>query len=404
VPGFSGNGAVWIRRDIELPAGISVPVLKIGLGRITGFQTVYWNGAPVVETDPRRYPGAGAVTYFGINPGQIKPGKNRLAVRIFAPDQPASLSPNPMQFNAGPVALDGPWLAKVEYELPRLTPEALASVPRGPKPMPGMNASEIFNGVIHPIVPYSLAGILWYQGESNTGASYEYRAEFPLMITDWRKQWGQPELPFYFCQIANSLPKQSRPGSSAWAELREAQTMALSLPSTAMAVLIDLGESGDVHYRNKKEAADRLLRIALAKNYGRKAIVYASPLYDSMSIEGNAIRIRFKNVDGGLVAHPLPATYNVISELGKTAPLIPNSPASPLEGFAICGQDRKWEWAKARIDGDTVVVQSDKVPNPIAVRYAWAENPTCNLYNKAGLPASPFRTDDFPEVTANGHF
>ena len=246
--------------------------------------------------------------------------------------------------------------------------------------------------------------MIWYQGESNTGDAHEYRAEFPLMIEDWRTQWGRPHLPFYFCQLANAMPKKSypQPGSE-WAELREAQSMALSLPDTAQAVLIDLGESGDFHFRDKKDVAERLARIALARQYGRK-VVYSGPTYQSMAVEGGKVRLRFAHIDGGLVAHPLPATYPVRSLVGETAPLVANSPGSQLEGFAVCGADHKWAWADARIEGSTVVVESAQVPHPTAVRYGWAENPTCNLYNAAGLPASPFRTDQFHGVTDKNHF
>ncbi len=174
--------------------------------------------------------------------------------------------------------------------------------------------------------------------------------------------------------------------------------MALSLPNTAQAVLIDLGESDNVHFRDKADVADRLARIALARQYGQN-LVYSGPTYQSMAVEGNKIRLKFDHTDGGLVAKPLPATYDVSTLLKKTEPLVPNSPGSQLEGFAICGADQKFVWANAQIDGNDVVVSSDQVPQPVAVRYGWAENPTVNLYNGAGLPASPFRTDDFPVST-----
>jgi sialate O-acetylesterase len=252
--------------------------------------------------------------------------------------------------------------------------------------------------MIHPILPYAIRGVIWYQGESNTSRAYQYRTAFPLMIADWRKLWNQGDFPFYFCQLANFTPKSSEPGESTWAELREAQSMTLKVPNTGQAVLIDIGESGDVHPRNKKDAGERLARIALAKDYG-KSITWSGPVYDSMKINNGKATLTFTHVDGGLAARALPDTYPVISEFEETAPLVRNSPQSPIEGFAICGQDRKWAWADAKIEGDQVVVWSDRVPAPLAVRYAWTHNPTCNLYNRAGLPASPFRTDDFPPTT-----
>jgi sialate O-acetylesterase len=183
-----------------------------------------------------------------------------------------------------------------------------------------------------------------------------------------------------------------------WAELREAQAKTRSVPNTGMAVLIDTGESEDIHPQSKQVAGERLALIALAKTYGRK-VMHSGPVYTSMKIEGSAIRLGFDHLGGGLVAKEVPATYDVMRKAGKTAPLVRNSPQSQLEGFAICGADKQWVWADAKIEGDTMLVSSKQVPSPIAVRYGWADNPTCNLYNAADLPASPFRTDDFPGTT-----
>ena len=245
--------------------------------------------------------------------------------------------------------------------------------PRGPK-HPHRPAG-LYNGMIKPIVPYAIRGVIWYQGESNAGRAYQYRKLFRTMIRDWRQTWGQGDFPFLFVQLANFRQRKAEPGESDWAELREAQLMALQEPNTAMAVIIDIGEANDIHPRNKQDVGKRLALAALALAYG-KDVVYSGPLYSGYKVEGNKIRLFFKHVDGGLVAKG-----------GK------------LKGFAIAGPDRKFVWAEARIDGDTVVVWSDRVPNPVAVRYGWADNPECTLYNKAGLPASPFRTDDWPGIT-----
>jgi len=258
--------------------------------------------------------------------------------------------------------------------------------------------SVLFNGMINPLVPYAINGVVWYQGEANVDRAWQYRSAFQLLIRDWRAQWGQADLPFYFCQLASHLPKLPQPSDSAIAELREAQSMALKLPDTGQAVLIDIGESNDIHPKNKRDVGDRLAAIALVNHYGKKA-PFSGPVYQSMKVEGGKIRLTFAHVDGGLVAKALPATYIVKSTAGETAPLVRNSPNSQLEGFAISGADHKWVWADAKIDGDSVVVWSDKVPAPVAVRYAWADNPTCNLSNASGLPASPFRTDDDPAMT-----
>jgi sialate O-acetylesterase len=272
-------------------------------------------------------------------------------------------------------------------------------------PDPSQIASFLFNGMINPLIPYALSGVIWYQGESSTPRAYQYRDAFALLIQDWRQHWSHPDLPFYFCQLPNIGPKLTDPNAgSGWAELRESQGFALKLPHTGQAVLIDLGESDNLHPMRKREVGDRLVLIALAKTYGEK-IPFSGPVYSSMKIEDGKIRLQFDHVEGGLVAQPLPATYPVNLRTGApNAPLVRNSPKSDLEGFAICGDDQKWVWANAKIDGDSVLVWSDQVPKPVAVRYAWATDPTCNLINAAGLPASPFRTDDFPAATKDNKY
>jgi sialate O-acetylesterase len=403
--GLPATGAVWLRRNIEIPESALLPGLefKVLLGRMDGFEQVYWNGKKVSETTYAKLPGSNYTRYFSIPADLVKPGANTLAVRIYSPALPPSISVNPLEFKAGPVSLNGEWVAKWEYQFPALPEAALSSVPPPPLQPPGLMGGAIFNGVINPLIPYALDGIIWYQGESNTGRADQYRVAFPLLIEDWRRRWNRGDLPFYFCQLANYLPKRSTPAESEWAELRESQTEALHLPRTGQAVLIDLGEAGDIHPRNKKDAGDRLARLALAGNYG-KEVVSSGPVFDSVIVEGASIRIRFTHTDRGLIARTLPEVYDVSTLTGKTAPLVRNSPQSQVEGFSICGEDRRWVWAEAKIEGESVVVWSEKVAHPIAVRYAWADNPTCNLYNGAGLPAGPFRTDHFPEITANKQF
>jgi sialate O-acetylesterase len=237
--------------------------------------------------------------------------------------------------------------------------------------------ANLFNAMVHPLIPYTIRGAIWYQGEQNVSRAKQYQTLFPLMIRDWRERWGQGDFPFYFVQIANYTQPTAQPAPSAMAELREAQLMALMLPNTAMAVSIDIGDADDIHPRNKQEVARRLALCALANEYGRTDITYSGPLYQRMAIEPGRIRLYFDHADGGLVARD-----------------------GPLQRFQIAGADRQFVWADARIDGDTVVVSSKHVPAPRAVRYAWADNPQgCNLYNGQGLPASPFRTDRWPGIT-----
>lgn len=235
----------------------------------------------------------------------------------------------------------------------------------------------LFNAMIAPLIPYTVRGAIWYQGESNAGRAYQYRDLFPSMIRSWWRSWRH-DFPFLFVQLANFRAVKDEPGESDWAELREAQLMALEMPNTGMAVIIDIGEADDIHPGNKQDVGKRLSLWALANTY-RKDVVYSGPLYRSMARRGNQIILHFDHVGGGLVAKG----------------------GERLKGFAIAGEDHKFVWADAKIVGDTVVVSSKQVRNPVAVRYAWADNPICNLYNKAGLPASPFRTDAWPGITIN---
>jgi sialate O-acetylesterase len=238
--------------------------------------------------------------------------------------------------------------------------------------------SGLYNAMIAPLIPYGIRGAIWYQGESNAGRAYQYRKLFPAMIKNWRTDWEEGDFPFLFVQLANFMAVKPDPGESNWAELREAQLMTLSLPNTGMATIIDIGDANNIHPKNKQDVGKRLALWALAKTYD-KDLVYSGPLYKSMEVKGNQIVLHFDHIDSGLV-----------TKGGES-----------LKGFAIAGADRKFVWADAKIEGDTVVVSSDQVSEPVAVRYAWADNPVCNLYNKEGLPASPFRTDQWPGVTVD---
>ncbi len=390
-PGLPQAGAVWLRKEINIPAG---PAKRVPLSLpIDGFDSVYWNGRLLKQTTFRDFEGLGFVRRrgpFDIMPEDVKVGKNILAIRLYEPISPAVFPADtggPRAGSGGSIKLEGEWLAKTEYEFPAIPAEKLAAAPQHPviPPSPIHVASFLFNGMVHPIIPYAIRGVIWYQGEANTSRAYQYRAAFPLLISDWRQQWKQGDFPFYFCQLPIYRPKASMPGESGWAELREAQSMALKLPNTGQAVTIDVGETGNLHPRNKKDVGERLALIALAKDY-RKAIPFSGPVYDSMKVESGKAILSFQHTDGGLTAKPLPQTDVVNSLTHETAPLVRNNPNSQLEGFAICGEDRKWVWADAKIDGNTVIVWSDKVPSPAAVRYAWADNPTCTSPTAQGFP------------------
>jgi sialate O-acetylesterase len=276
--------------------------------------------------------------------------------------------------------------AKVQYEasVARLKEENKTPPPPPQAPI-GLNnpnsPTGLFNGMIRPIIPYGIRGAIWYQGESNAGRAYQYRTLFPAMIKCWREAWNEGDFPFYYVQLANFMAVKQEPGQSEWAELREAQLMTLATPNTGMAVIIDIGEANNIHPKNKSDVGKRLAMWALAKTY-KKAIEYSGPLYKYMEVNGDKAIVHFDNVAGGLMVSSKQADAN-----------------EPLKGFAIAGADKKFVWAEAKIDGDKVVVRSDKVAEPVAVRYGWADNPVCNLYNKAGLPASPFRTDIWEGLT-----
>ncbi len=235
----------------------------------------------------------------------------------------------------------------------------------------------LYNAMIAPLVPYAMRGAIWYQGESNAGRAYQYRALFPAMIESWREAWNQGEFPFLFVQLAPFMKIEAEPAESAWAELREAQLLTmLHCPRTAMAVITDVGEEDDIHPKKKQPVGERLAIAARALAYGED-VEYSGPIYDRMEVRDGKAILHFTHLDGGLECR-----------------------GDKLTGFTICGEDRKFVHAEAEIAGDTVVVSSPAVPKPVAVRFGWANYPVVNLWNKVGLPASPFRTDDFPGVTA----
>ena len=344
VGGFSAVG-YFFGRELQKVLDVPVGLINTSWG---GTPAESWTSKPTLESDP-----------------DLKPILDRFAKGV--QDYPQAKQNFETQ------------LAKWKETAEKAKAEG-KSVPKKPNPpqdpaTSSWKPSGLYNAMIAPLIPYGIGGAIWYQGESNADRAYQYRKLFAAMIQDWRRNWGQGDFPFLWVQLANFMGRRAQPGDSNWAELREAQQTTLSLPKTGTGLAIDIGDAKDIHPKNKQEVGRRLALAAQAIGYG-KDIPYSGPVYDSMTVEGTAIRLKFKHVNGGLVCK-----------------------GEKLAGFAVAGEDKKFVWAEARIDGETVVVSSPEVQKPVAVRYAWADNPEVSLYNKADLPASPLRTDDWDGKT-----
>ncbi|MBN1155817.1 9-O-acetylesterase [candidate division KSB1 bacterium] len=364
------DGIIWFRKEIEVPASWRDDSLSLELGPIDDNDDTYLNGVLVGSTQSyntdRVYRMAGE---------RLRSGKNIIVVRVLDNTGNGGFwgKPEQMKLVSGKgdiLPLAGTWTYKYGVN-PELVPPK-GTMPRRPHYLP----TVLYNSMIYPLLPYAIRGAIWYQGESNAGAAYEYRSLFPAMIRNWRNDWAQGDFPFYYVQLANYRAVKEIPVESDWAELREAQLMTLELENTGMAVIIDIGEADDIHPRNKQDVGKRLALNARHHDYDED-IEYSGPIYKSHVVENDEVRLFFDHRGSGLVAK------------GE----------AKLKGFAIAGADRTFHWADARIEGESVVVSSPEVAQPVAVRYAWADNPICNLFNEEGLPASPFRTDDWPGIT-----
>jgi sialate O-acetylesterase len=266
-------------------------------------------------------------------------------------------------------------------DLKKLIPSEIKIDDAKPNPNQG---TVLFNGMISPLLPFTVRGVIWYQGESNAGRAYEYRTLFPTMIQAWREQWNNRDMPFLFVQLAPFGAKEKELGQSAWAELRDAQLYTTQkVKNTGMAVITDVGDEKDIHPKRKEPVGHRLALCALTIAYGDET-VFSGPIYQGVKFDGNKAVLKFRSFGKGLEARDLGTKDN---------------PLASLSGFLVAGEDMKFHEAKAEVQGDTVVVNCDDVQKPVAVRYGWANTPVCNLFNKDGLPASPFRTDDFPLTT-----
>jgi sialate O-acetylesterase len=365
------NGVVWFRKEIDIPASMAGKPAKLFVGRIIDADETYVNGVKVgnitYQYPPRRYV---------IPAGLLRAGKNLLVVRVtntagkggFAPDKRYELTDGITHID-----IRGDWQYRVGQVFP---PRNFGEGGGGPPPFSAQDEpTGLYNTLVAPAIKAVIKGFVWYQGEANTGKPREYRQLLPALIRDWRTKWRQGDLPFLYVQLPNFMEVQYSPSESQWAELRESQLTALSVPRTAMVVAIDAGEWNDIHPLDKKDVGERLALAARKTAYGEHGLVSSGPIYQSASIEGNKIVLSFTNTGSGLLVKG----------------------GSELHQFAIAGADKKFVWADARIDGDKVIVSSNEVPNPLYVRYAWADNPEdANLYNKEGLPASPFTTDERP--------
>jgi len=361
------DGVVWYRRSFDLSKEMITKDIALHLGPIDDRDTTWVNGVLVGHSTSYDRP-----RDYTIPASSLREGKNVIAIRVLDTGGGGGLYGSPDQLSlglssGGNISLTGPW----SY----IASTTLSSMPSN---VPGAGGVQLqntptmlYNAMVAPLIPFGVKGAIWYQGEANAGRGEQYQTLLPTLIKDWRSRWGEGDFPFLIVQLANFMQTQSEPTDEAWARLREAQSMtARNVTNAGEAVTIDIGDAFDIHPKNKQDVGRRLELVALAKTYGQK-VEYSGPAFASMDENGQSVTVTFSHADG-LVAH-----------------------GDKVQGFAIAGADKKFHWADAKIVGKTVVLSSPSVPSPVAVRYGWANNPVCNLYNGAGLPASPFRTDQW---------
>lgn len=363
------DGHVWFKYEISIPAELAGLPATLSLGTIDDVDITWINGVKVGTNT-----GWDTPRVYNIASGVLQAGKNDITVRITDNGSSGGMWGQPDDINLKihkknvVYSLVGKWkykesVSNSKYKVLEVTPN--------------MVYSSLYNTMINPVTKFRIKGVVWYQGENNVGRAYDYRTLFPAMINDWRNKWGY-EFPFYWVQLANLYPLNEKPVESDWAELREAQTMTLSLPKTGQVVICDIGNPNSIHPTNKQDVGRRLARIAFNKDYGKDSLIYSGPTFRSIEKQGNKMVITMDAHGSELVAH---------NKYGY------------LEGFVVADEDKKFEWAKAYIKGDKIIVYNDSIDNPIAVRYGWANNPGGNLFNKEGLPATPFRTDTWKGKT-----
>ncbi len=365
------DGKLWLRKEISLPWPIKEESVSIEIAYNKNMDKLFFNGKLIGKIDSTI-----SLNKFKVPTSLVKEKNNLLALSV--------VDIHKIDWT-GTGVVYGKEVLTVKVGNDTIKPQGdrfyQAALHSDTDPFPYARRrffqdepATLYNAIVAPLVPTAIKGVIWYQGESNVKRANEYRKLFPAMIRDWRDHWGQGDFPFLYVQLANFYDPVTEPGKSTWAELREAQRMALSVYKTGMAVIHDLGEAKDIHPKNKRDVGIRLALAAQKVAYGDNKIVYSGPEYQSLHVDGNKITISFNHTGTGLVARG----------------------GSILKHFAIAGADKKFVWAEARIENNEIVVWNDKIPFPVAVRYAWADNPEgCNLYNMEGLPASSFRTDDW---------
>ncbi|MDR3706795.1 MAG: sialate O-acetylesterase [Capsulimonadaceae bacterium] len=372
--GLGFSGVLWFRKEVELPRNWAGQDLKLHIGACDKNDITYFNGERVGALSymdqldswqaPREYDVPGRLVNGGVNTIAVRVSSYAYDGGMRGPEDQMFIEPAGVHDNPS-ISLSGAWHYNVEKNIGFVDTSTIPQPPYGEE-NPN-SPTVLFNGMIAPLLNFAIRGAIWYQGESNSSRAEQYRTLFPSMIRDWRRNFAQGDFPFYFVQLANFIPGGAE--VDCWAFLREAQLLTLNEPNTGMAVAADIGLPADVHPTNKQEVGRRLALNALAQAYGDKDLVYSGPIFRSAKVEGSAVRLFFDHVASGLRAH------------------------GSLTGFVIAGDDGEFVAADACLDGESVLVSSPAVRKPRSVRYAWADNPDCSLYNSAGLPASPFRTD-----------
>ncbi|GAF04042.1 sialate O-acetylesterase [Saccharicrinis fermentans] len=369
IPGFWStedlkfqNGTIWFRKDFTITEDMLAQPAKLELGCIVDADSVFINGQFIGNTTYRYPP-----RIYKVPAGILKVGKNNITIKVisqsgnggFVPDKKYELTNS-----LDTILLSGNWKYKIGAQMPPLQGQTFIR----------WKPSGLYNAMIHPLHHFTIKGAIWYQGESNVGRAKAYEQRLSAMIKNWREEWQQDDFPFLIVQLANFLEEKSEPTKSEWAQLRAAQfKVATTVPNAALACTIDLGEWNDIHPLNKDDVGNRLALAAEKIAYNNRRVVSSGPTFKKYKIKGKYIEIRFNNTGSGMVIQT----------------------GNKLLGFSIAGEDGKYVWAQAKIKGNKIIVWNDQISKPRAVRYAWADNPAnANLYNKEGLPAVPFRTDD----------